>query len=76
MKTNRKTKIILNQLEPGESVVISRNGRPIGRSEPLVVAGQPGWDQIMGEVWREQKSVKAARRVANPVLLEHQHRRR
>ena len=33
-------------------------------------------DQIMGEVWREQKSVKAARRVPNPVLQERQRRRR
>ena len=30
----------------------------------------------MGEVWREQKRVKAARRVPNPVLQEHQRRRR
>ena len=76
MKTHQKTKAVLNQLEPGESWVISRNDRAIGRIEPRVAAGQRGWDQIMGEVWREQKRVKAARRVPNPVLLERQRRRR
>ena len=76
MKTHRKTKAVLNQLEQGESLVITRNGRAIGRIEPLVAAGQPGWDQIMGEVWREQKRVKAADRVPNPVLQERQRRRR
>ena len=76
MKTHRKTKAVLNQLGHDESLVITRNGQAIGRSEPRVAAGQPGWDQIMGEVWREQKSVKAARRVPNPVLQERQRRRR
>ena len=59
MKTHRKTKAVLNQLEQGESLVITRNGRAIGRIEPLVAAGQPGWEQIMGEVWREQTTLKA-----------------
>ena len=52
------------------------NGRAIGRLEPLDVAAPPGWEEIMGEVWREQKSVKAAHRVPNPVLRERQRRRR
>ena len=73
---HQETKAVLNQLEQGESLVITRNGRTIGRIEPAVAAAQPGWDQIMGEVWREQKSVKAANRVPNPVLQERQRRRR
>ena len=76
MKTHQKTKAVLNPLEPGESVGITRNGRTNKRSEPRVAAGQPGWDQIMGAVCREQKGVKAARRVPNPVLRERQRRRR
>lgn len=76
MKTHRKTKTILNQLGPGESLVITRNGRASGRSELRAAAGPPGWDQIMGEVWREQKRVNAAGRVPNPVLRERQRRRR
>ena len=73
---HQETKAVLNQLEQGESLVITRNGRAIGRIEPLDVAAPPDWEEIMGEVWREQKTVKAARRVPNPVLLERQRRRR
>src|ERR1700689_1644798 len=55
---HQETKAVLNQLEQGESLVITRNGRTIGRIEPLVAAEQPGWTDIMAEVWRAQKSVK------------------
>ena len=73
---HQETKAVLNQLEQGESLVITRNGRAIGRIEPMTAAAQPGWSDIMGEVWRAQKSVKAADRVPNPVLQERQRRRR
>jgi antitoxin (DNA-binding transcriptional repressor) of toxin-antitoxin stability system len=73
---HQKTKAVLNQLEDGESLVITRNGRRIGKIEPLVSAKQPGWGEIMGEVWRTQKSVKSADRVRNPVLAERTRRRR
>ncbi len=52
------------------------NGRAIGRIEPMTAAEQPGWNDIMAEVWRAQKTVKAADRVPNPVLHERQRRRR
>jgi antitoxin (DNA-binding transcriptional repressor) of toxin-antitoxin stability system len=71
-----ETKSVLNQLEQGESLVITRHGRTIGRIEPLSVPKSRGWADIMGEVWRAQKSVKTADRVANPVLQERQRRRR
>jgi antitoxin (DNA-binding transcriptional repressor) of toxin-antitoxin stability system len=71
-----ETKSVLNQLEQGESLVITRNGRTIGRIEPLAVPKSRGWTDIMGEVWRAQKSVKSVDRVANPVLQERQRRRR
>lgn len=73
---HQETKAVLNQLEQGESLVITRNGRAIGRIEPMTAAEQPGWNDIMGEVWRAQKTVKAGDRVPNPVLQERQRRRR
>jgi antitoxin (DNA-binding transcriptional repressor) of toxin-antitoxin stability system len=73
---HQETKAVLNQLEQGESLIITRNGRTIGRIEPLNVAGQPGWDDIMAEIWQAQKSVRSSDRVPNPILQERQRRRR
>ncbi len=73
---HQKTKAVLNQLEQGESLVITRNGRTIGRIEPLNVPKSAGWADIMGEVWQAQKTVKSSDRVPNPVLQERQRRRR
>ncbi len=74
---HRETKAVLNQLEQGESLLITRNGRTIGRIEPVAAAaGQPGWTEIMAEVWKAQRGVKSRERVANPVLQERQRRKR
>ena len=73
---HQETRAVLNQLEQGESLVITRNGRRIGRIEPLAATTPAGWGEIMGEVWRAQKSVKPGERVPNPVLQERQRRRR
>jgi antitoxin (DNA-binding transcriptional repressor) of toxin-antitoxin stability system len=73
---HQETKAVLNQLEKGESLLITRNGRTIGRIEPLAAGGPPGWSDIMAEVWRAQKSVQSRDRVSNPVLQERQRRRR
>jgi antitoxin (DNA-binding transcriptional repressor) of toxin-antitoxin stability system len=73
---HQETKAVLNQLEQGESLVITRNGRTIGRIEPVATPRKPGWRDIMSEVWRAQKRVKGADRVPNPVLEERQRRRR
>jgi antitoxin (DNA-binding transcriptional repressor) of toxin-antitoxin stability system len=73
---HQETRAVLNQLEQGESLVITRNGRTIGRIEPLSVPKSRGWADIMGEVWRAQKSVKGADRLPNPILQERQRRRR
>ena len=75
-KLHQETKEVLNQLEQGESLVITRNGRTIGRIEPLAAAEPVTWPDIMAEVWRAQKSVKASERVPNPVLQQRQRRRR
>jgi len=73
---HQETKSVLNELEQGATLVITRNGRTIGRIEPLAAAGQPGWADIMAEVWQAQENVKPTERVANPVLQERQRRRR
>jgi antitoxin (DNA-binding transcriptional repressor) of toxin-antitoxin stability system len=73
---HQETRTVLNQLEQGESLLITRNGRTIGRIEPLAASGQPGWPDIMAEVWRAQKSVKSRDHVPNPVVRERQRRRR
>jgi antitoxin (DNA-binding transcriptional repressor) of toxin-antitoxin stability system len=73
---HQETKAVLNQLEQGESLVITRNGRTIGRIEPLPAAEPAGWPDIMAEVWRAQRGVKSNEPVPNPVLLERQRRRR
>lgn len=73
---HQETKAVLNKLEQVEPLVITRNGRAIGRIEPMTAAEQPGWNEIMGEVWRAQKSIKTGDRVPNPVLQERQRRRR
>ena len=73
---HQETKSVLNQLEQGESLLITRNGRTIGRIEPLAAAEPAGWPDIMAEIWRAQKSVKSRDRVPNPVLQERQRRRR
>lgn len=71
-----RTKAVLNQLEDGESLVITRNGRRIGKLEPLSAAKPPEWEDIMQEVWRLQKGIRTADRSRNPVLRERQRRRR
>jgi len=73
---HQETKAVLNQLEQGESLLITRNGRTIGRIEPLAATKQPGWNDIMAEVWQAQKGIKSSDRVSNPVLQERQRRRR
>jgi antitoxin (DNA-binding transcriptional repressor) of toxin-antitoxin stability system len=73
---HQETKNVLNQLEQGEPLLITRNGRTIGRLSPVTAAKLPAWDDIMGEVWHAQKRVKLADRVSNPVLKERQRRRR
>ena len=47
---HQETKAVLNQLEQGESLLISRNDRTIGRLEPLAAAEPASWPDIMAEV--------------------------
>ena len=71
---HQETKAVLNQLEEGEAQLITRNGRTIGRIEPLTAGATPDWKDIMAEIWSAQKEVKASDRVPNPVLQERNRR--
>ncbi len=71
-----ETKSILDQLERGESLIVTRNGTAIARLEPLSKTDPPSWDEVMQEVWEAQSAVKPAERTPNPVLRERQRRRR
>jgi len=73
---HQETKAVLNQLERGKRLLITRNGRAIARIEPLTAAEKSDWNEVMQEVWRAQKEVKSAERVPNPVLQERARRRR
>jgi prevent-host-death family protein len=71
-----ETSAILDQVEQGESLIITRNGRAIGKLQPVGSSPEPGWEDLMGEVWRAQKDVKKSEFVQNPVLEERRRRRR
>ncbi len=71
-----ETRSILDQLEKGERLIITRRGRAVGRLEPVSRVQPPPWDDVMGEVWQAQERIKPSERVANPVLEERRRRRR
>lgn len=73
---HQQTSAVLDQLEQGETLVITRNGRTIGRIEPVASADSGQWPEIMAEVWQAQESIKPTDLVANPVLQERHRRRR
>jgi antitoxin (DNA-binding transcriptional repressor) of toxin-antitoxin stability system len=73
---HQETKSILDQLEQGEPLIITRNGQAVGRLEPLSRKQSLKWDEVMAEVWEAQGRIKSSARVPNPVLLERQRRRR
>ena len=70
-----QTKSILDQIEDGKPLVITRNGRPVARLEPLSASQPVPWEDLMDEVWRAQARIKPSERVANPVLQERRRRR-
>jgi antitoxin (DNA-binding transcriptional repressor) of toxin-antitoxin stability system len=66
----------LDRLENGETILITRNGRVIGKAEPAAAPRSADWKDIMAPVWAAGRKVPASRRVANPVLEERARRRR
>ena len=73
---HQETKSILDQLEKGEPLIITRNGRAVARMEPMSPHHPLLWDEVMNEVWEAQARITQAERIANPVLQERQRRRR
>lgn len=73
---HQETSSVLDQLEKGASVVVTRNGRAVARLEPIGGTEPPQWDDVMAEVWKAQTEVKRSEIVENPVLVERQRRRR
>ena len=66
---------VLDRIEKGETVLITRNGRVIARAEPAELSDGE-WNDIMADVWKAGRRIPAGRRVANPVLAERARRRR
>jgi antitoxin (DNA-binding transcriptional repressor) of toxin-antitoxin stability system len=75
-KLHQETKSVLDQLERGRGVVITRNGRAIGKLEPVSKGEAPKWDDVMADVWAAQAQVRPEEIVENPVLAERKRRRR
>jgi len=71
-----ETKAILDQVEAGETIVVTRNGRPVGQLKPVKARQQLRWAEVMAEVWAAQEQIKDEERVPNPVLVERARRRR
>ena len=71
-----ETKSILDQLEQGEPLIVTRKGRAVARLDPVRPNEPPHWDEVMGDVWEAQGRVKSAERIPNPILQERQRRRR
>lgn len=75
-RLHQETREVLNQVERGASLRITRNGRTIGRIVPETQAVAPAWDEVMGSVWDAHRQIQASERQPNPVLAERQRRRR
>jgi antitoxin (DNA-binding transcriptional repressor) of toxin-antitoxin stability system len=68
------TGAVLDRLEKGETILITRNGRVIARAEPAEVRVAE-WADIMADIWKAGRKIPADRRAANPVLVERARRR-
>lgn len=73
---HQQTKNVLDQLERGAGVLVTRNGRPVAKLEPVSPAKSPSWDDVMKDVWETQAKIRPRERVANPILAERARRRR
>jgi antitoxin (DNA-binding transcriptional repressor) of toxin-antitoxin stability system len=71
---HNETSAVLDEVARGKSFEIARNGKIIGTIQPTRDHEAEGWDEIMGEVWRAQKT--AVGKARNPVLAERGQRRR
>ncbi len=72
---HQETKSVLDQLERGDPVLVTRNGRAIARLEPVAGERKSAWEDVMTDIWSAQKQITPAKRVENPVLAERKRRR-
>jgi antitoxin (DNA-binding transcriptional repressor) of toxin-antitoxin stability system len=72
---HQETKSVLDQLERGDGVLITRNGRAIARLEPVEASAPPEWADVMDEVWKAHAQVRPGEVEKNPVLAERKQRR-
>jgi prevent-host-death family protein len=70
---HEKTGQILDRARQGERFRIIRDGRPDAFLVPASESVDPGWPEIMAEVWKAQK--KSSARRPNPVLKERKRRK-
>jgi antitoxin (DNA-binding transcriptional repressor) of toxin-antitoxin stability system len=70
-----QTKSVLDQLEKGQRLTITRNGRAVARLDPISAVEPAPWGEVMAEVWQAQQRIQPRQRVANPVLQERRRRR-
>jgi antitoxin (DNA-binding transcriptional repressor) of toxin-antitoxin stability system len=71
---HNETSAVLDEVAKGKTFEIQRNGKTIGRLEPVIEEAKPGWDEIMAPVWALRK--KNTRKQRNPVLDERARKRR
>jgi antitoxin (DNA-binding transcriptional repressor) of toxin-antitoxin stability system len=71
---HNNTSAVLDEVERGVSFLVERSGRTIARLQPVTAGKDPGWEEIMSEVWRAQKQIRV--KSQNPVLAERARRRR
>ncbi len=69
---HEKTGQLLDRLRQGERFRVLRDGEPNGFLVPVSESVDPGWPEIMAEVWAAQKQSKPTRK--NPVLKERKAR--
>jgi prevent-host-death family protein len=73
---HRETRRVLDIVEGGVPVIITKLGRTIARLKPIAESQSLQWDDMMADVWKAQRQVRARDVVKNPVLAELRRRRR
>jgi antitoxin (DNA-binding transcriptional repressor) of toxin-antitoxin stability system len=71
---HQRTGKLLSRVRQGERFRVLRHGETEGFLLPPSEAIDPGWSQIMAEVWAAQKQPRPVRE--NPVLTERKARNR
>jgi antitoxin (DNA-binding transcriptional repressor) of toxin-antitoxin stability system len=75
-RLHSQTKAILDWIENGTTVIVTRHGRAIAKLEPISKSNVTDWSDVMNEVWKAQEKLKSTKRLPNGVLAERQRKRR